>query len=453
MAIKGRVGKHLSTNKQCQNWPEDQLVVIRLLNKIPVADGGTNGVLPEKTYKGLASKALCQAIAAFEKKQFPPAKGFVDPGGRVLAKLESLATVAAAKTASAMPKAPSTWDNIKSKSVDDSLREALEDLTITHAEAVNMVRATLSDGIIRAAEIADLKEVADKSKTLSPASRLMFDTMAEMISKTPGGRGPFRFSTDQKKFAADMLCKFLESGGPRAFSKLSRFSVGVGALMRVGNPGLLHQDQASLCGPAVLLFNTLMDNPVVYARYVIDLFEKGRAPIGRNFVEPGSDVRSYSPPSSMDQVDWMTMASLRDSENFLFDYDEADDQFAGITMPGELAHWFRRAGYSDVREETNVYFNKGTGTMDDANRLYNQGYRVCLFIGAEMLTSREQTDDTTVGNHWVVQRSPMLRQNGNVSFNVFTWGEGDRAVPENPGKPLSVSDFLENFYGYVAAKP
>lgn len=106
-----------------------------------------------------------------------------------------------------------------------------------------------------------------------------------------------------------------------------------------------------------------------------------------------------------------------------------------------------------MREETNVSIHKDTGTMDDANRLLNQGYRVCLFIAAQMLTSKEQTDTTLLANHWVVQRSPMLRQNGNVSFNVFTWGDGDYAVPENPAKPLSVNDFLENFYGYVAAKP
>lgn len=79
----------------------------------------------------------------------------------------------------------------------------------------------------------------------------------------------------------------------------------------------------------------------ISARYVIDLFEKGKAPIGRIFVEPGSDVRSYSPPSSMEQVDWMTMASLRDSENFLFDDDEESGAFAGITMP---ANW--RIGFA-----------------------------------------------------------------------------------------------------------
>jgi hypothetical protein len=155
----------------------------------------------------------------------------------------------------------------------------------------------------------------------------------------------------------------------------------------------------------------------------------------------------------MDQVDWMTMASLRDSENFLLDYDDAKKQFAGITTPGGLADWFRRAGYSDVQEETNLEFHKGSGTLDDANKLFDKGYRICLFIRAEMLTEAEQSQSGSILDaHWAVQRSRIDVAAGKVRLKVFTWGEGEYQIPHG-SKDLSLGDFLDNFYGYVAARP
>src|SRR5262245_65814174 len=92
MPLKGRGGRHASDGRQCQNWKADQQIVVDLLNRIPVADGGTAGSLNGRIVGGLASSALYQAILAFEKKHFiGPAKGFVEPGGAVLAKLEALA--------------------------------------------------------------------------------------------------------------------------------------------------------------------------------------------------------------------------------------------------------------------------------------------------------------------------------------------------------------------------
>ena len=54
--------------------------------------------------------------------------------------------------------------------------------------------------------------------------------------------------------------------------------------------------------------------------------------------------------------------------------------------------------------------------------------------------------------HWVVLRSLIDRSNGKVALTVFTWGEGEYQIPHG-SKDLSVGDFLDNFYGYVAGKP
>lgn len=325
-------------------------------------------------------------------------------------------------------------------------------MKLSHAEIVNIVRSTLSDGIVSANEVNDLVTVSTKSKSIPPRSRKMLDTFVDKIRRTSRAKGPYALPSDKHRLAAEMVCDFLERSGASRFPRLDRDDVGVGMLMRIANTGIMQQDESSLCGPAALLFSVVSDNPVAYVRFAVDLYEKGKASLYRLKIEPDEDVCNYRPPAAMDHVDWMTMASIRDSENWFLDYDTAKKETAGMTLPGELAHWFRRAGYSDVREETNLYFNKGTGTIDDANRLFGRGYRVCLFIGINMLSEKDQTAGSLTAEHWVVQRSPIDRSNGKVRLQVFTWGEGNYQIPHGI-KDLSVGDFLDNFYGYVAGKP
>ena len=123
-----------------------------------------------------------------------------------------------------------------------------------------------------------------------------------------------------------------------------------------------------------------------------------------------------------------------------------------------MEQWFRKAGYRDVRENANIsQFNKGIGTADEANRLLDAGYRVCLLISANMIKYDDQSDKGWgTSKHWVVLRDKIQVMNGNVTTKVYSYGDGDYAIP-HPNrageiKPLPVGDFLQNFYGYVAAK-
>jgi hypothetical protein len=450
MPLRGRVGRHVSTGANCQNWKSDQEVVIALLNHIPIADGGTGGALGGRIIGGFASDALYQAILSFEKR-YPQVRqtGFVEPNGPVLAQLEGLAS----RPPPAPSKKPGQWDAITTRTVSKSLNAGLDgDMTLSHSDVVNIIRSTLSDGVITPDEINDLATILAVAKSLQQRSKRMLTTLVNAIRKTAVGKGPYRLDTDRQLFAAGMVCDFLERPGSSRFPSLDRYEVGVGLLMRIANPGLIKQDQASLCGPAALLFSEAADNPGAYARFAIDLYEKGRAKLNRLEIAPDEDVRHYRPPLTMDHVDWMTMASIRDSENWFLDYDNADKEFAGITLPGELADWFRRAGYSKVEQDANIVASMGLGEIDDANRLYADGYRICLFIGANILSEKDQSKSSTTAEHWAVQRSLIDRSNGTVKLKVFTWGDGEYQIPHG-SKTLPVSDFLGNFYGYVAGKP
>jgi hypothetical protein len=396
---------------------------------------------------GFASQGLYTSILYFQKRHFAGTpSGFVDPGGPVLAKLELLAS----RPAPPPPK-PGQWDIIKTQSVMKGLRQGLDhDLKLDHSEVVNIIRSTLGDGIVSARELDDLSSIAVVSRSIPTRSRKLLEKFVGQVRGTISGAGPYSLPSWRHLEAANYVCDFIQRQGVTYFPALDRDEVGVGLLMRIANPGILKQGEASLCGPAALLFSVASDNPGHYAGFAIELFEKGNAKIGRLLIEPGKDVRNYSPsPGTIAQVDWMTMASIRDSENWLLDYDTADKEFAGITTPFELHRWFQDAGYSDVRQGTNIV-GIDTDTIAHTNELFAKGYRIVLLINAQMLEAKEQTKSSRIPDHWVVLRSQIERSGGKVRLKVFTWGRGDYQIPQ--GGDLSEDDFLENFYGYVAGR-
>lgn len=56
---------------------------------------------------------------------------------------------------------------------------------------------------------------------------------------------------------------------------------------------------------------------------------------------PSADCRAFSPlsgPYDIKDVDWVALASLRDSSQFQ-DYQTPSQRFAGITLPADVAFW------------------------------------------------------------------------------------------------------------------
>jgi hypothetical protein len=94
MPIRARVGRHTQQGgRHCQNWVDDQNIVIALLNKVPTAQGGAGGSLRPRVVAGIASNDLYAAIVTFETKNFPGHhSGYIDPGGPMMQKLEALST-------------------------------------------------------------------------------------------------------------------------------------------------------------------------------------------------------------------------------------------------------------------------------------------------------------------------------------------------------------------------
>jgi hypothetical protein len=124
MAIHERVGRHLHQGgKDCRCRKDDQQTVIDLLNRIPFADGGSNGKLVvRKIEDGVCSDVLFGAIRQFEHKNFPQREtGFVEPHGDKIKLMEKLAARPAPKPESPLDILRRNLQSVQSPSADQQI--------------------------------------------------------------------------------------------------------------------------------------------------------------------------------------------------------------------------------------------------------------------------------------------------------------------------------------------
>ncbi len=241
------------------------------------------------------------------------------------------------------------------------------------------------------------------------------------------------------------IADFAAKNGNGAYPNIPRAEVAAGLLQRIKSPDSVDQGRASLCGPACLAFSILSSLPAVWVDYVTSIYDRGTTKLGKLLVKPSDGCRHARIGTKISAVDWVGLASLRDSENSNFSYDNPNDEFAGITMPGGLDDWFEKTGFSGVKNETNVWFTKGIGNLQEAAAKFDHGHKVCLFIWAEIINGHSP-GLISIPNHWVVMtRRPQFNANKSVSFDIFTWG-GRRTI-NCPQKK-----FLDAYYGYVSGK-
>lgn len=197
------------------------------------------------------------------------------------------------------------------------------------------------------------------------------------------------------------------------------------------------QGGTSLCGPASFFYCLQMDRPDVYKQAAHELWLYGKTKIGTLEISPGYGCRHpkgnfyFGGRERISGLDWITLASLRDSENSIMSYDEVDDEVAGITMWGKITDWFEKCGY--VKIFSNVGLSRCS--IDDLvqlNEYAKGGYKVVSLISAGMLLDYG-TDDTSSKNHWVVWAGAIKNTNGQlinknsspdeiVNLRLFSWG-------------------------------
>jgi hypothetical protein len=243
---------------------------------------------------------------------------------------------------------------------------------------------------------------------------------------------------------------FASGSAGGAFTKIARAAVAAGMRKRLRDPNGIDQGPSSLCGPAALIRAVAFTDPVGYVTFVIGLYEAGRAQLGNLKIKPGADLLAYDPGTRIEAADWIAIASIRDSENWFFDYQSTDNELAGITLPSHLEGWFKKVGFREVINDTSLIIDQDEANLRRASALYDKDWWVCLFINSNMLDAATMTKGSATPDHWVVLTSAVNIAPGGVSFTIFTWGRGHYAVPQSG--TLTVAQLLDNYYGHVAAR-
>lgn len=289
----------------------------------------------------------------------------------------------------------------------------------------------------------------------------------------------------------ELIAEFAKRPGNGAFPKIPRVKIAQGMLSRLRDPSTIDQAWSGFCGPAAFLYAVLRngDRHKDYVKFVIDLYETGQGTFGSMLVQPSLPFRTDDVPDDYSgaMVDWLVLGSLRDSKNWLLQYhrnevpilgvhvgwgplkdtfvDEGIEELRAGTSTRDMVSWFKEAGYTQVEDWTTLgSFGISKAKIDWtanranarlANDYFNRGYNVCLSISANMLYEKGMRDGGSV-DHWVVLTSPMILNENDVNFTIFTWHDGRYRVPQpvKSGPPkLTMSQFLKSYYGFIAIKP
>jgi hypothetical protein len=268
-----------------------------------------------------------------------------------------------------------------------------------------------------------------------------------------------------KETATTLVNQFMANPAlPSVWPRVDKLDFASGLLARIDDPNRINQSATPLCGPAALVRSIATSNPDGYAQAGIDLYTRGTARIGNLNITAGNELKQAPAPGSTNPADWVMLGSVRDTSNwFLSPAGWFRNNFAGPTLPSTIEGWFRQAGYTRVINDTSLLGGDIPSVKSmcakRASDLFNAGYYVALLIDGNMLEASNQDDYISMyPDHWVVLNSTIenagtMDYSRLCSFKIYTWGVGDRQVPETPpGRPLTFEKFLYKFYGFVAAK-
>jgi hypothetical protein len=274
-----------------------------------------------------------------------------------------------------------------------------------------------------------------------------------------------------------------DGSGAGVWRAIRKDEVVAGLRERIRNKDGLNQHNTGLCAVAALVHIELQDDPKSYVELAVGLYKGGQASWRGSVVRPNNDLLANPPPDGLivngtaqtfNRADWIVMSSIRNTINPADNYNRSSGDG---TMMNDLEAFVRQVGYTKVEADYSMdSWSKNRTNAEKATALLRLGYRVILFISAAMLRSANQSDwggevlwVFPKPNHFVqlvagidifnmrldipIECNTGFGETADVvSFDVYTWADGHRHVPEDPNIPLKLRDFLWNYYGYLAFK-
>ena len=217
------------------------------------------------------------------------------------------------------------------------------------------------------------------------------------------------------------------------------------------NANKFDQGGFGLCTGAAFFHVIIRTDGPKFESFANALYGGGIGFLGDLKVDPDYDLRSadytaimarldkkYNPPP---QADWMLMCSIRDSENWLLDFEGAPDDSAAMeTATKELGDWFRKTGWYQAP----VY--KRDPSLDDLRNIPSgPGIFTLLAFKVQMLEPNFAWTKGDLDGHIisVLSKIEIDEPNDKVSFMYWTWGYEPRKLETNVASlKTNVTEYL-----------
>lgn len=227
-----------------------------------------------------------------------------------------------------------------------------------------------------------------------------------------------------------------------------------------------NQDQSMFCGPAALFYCIQQDRPDLYQQIINELWQSGKTKIGSLKMEVDNSVRHpkgffrENGKPKIPAIDWITMASLRDTENTaLFSINSPSAGFlwwnwaGAVTMWNVLEKWFKKAGASKKYDNISIA-HSNLQDICNLNKYINEDTHLVTLIGSGMLAE----DNPQFKNHWIVWKDKLKVKNSEekeeevtistplsslIALEIFSWGKVENRIRNG----LTLGEFLKYIYG------
>jgi hypothetical protein len=228
----------------------------------------------------------------------------------------------------------------------------------------------------------------------------------------------------------------------------------------IRHPSRINQGNTNFCGPASILHALAKYHPIEYARFALDLFQKGHAIVRGAKVDAGY-LKNEPVPEHMgieNVCDWVTMASLRFNLgcfSCLSALTTVTTKVQG-TYPYEIKMAFEMMGYTDVRNCTS-WFKADKENFGMASLLCQENFRVVLNVHDNMFKDpAEKSWLPRNANHFCTLKS--TEEIGNrIKCRLWQWGITGGKKQEPTTLPVGIhvdlpkEQFLDHYFGYIAA--
>ena len=246
----------------------------------------------------------------------------------------------------------------------------------------------------------------------------------------------------------------------------SKERIEAGLHSRLNEP-LPDQYVTSLCGPAAYFFCLINLSSSKYKIAVKQLWESGETTIGKLKIKPQpngcrkvSSFHKKDGSAKIPPIDWITLASLRESENLTLLMHKPDLEIQGITTWNEIYKWFEKSGFLIVKKFPFYATSYYPSIICELNSYAKDHYIVTL-INASLLSSGTSSGLDLIPDHWIVWTDQLKKTNGQpikmtddpyqteVKLNAFSWGTNKQQL----GAKKTFYDFSKRvFFALVIKK-